>query len=142
MKPAITITAALTALAAFSGCQTLLPPPGNAPLPGTPGTADKRPVHRVDTVTVDRNHRTWVINARGLVNTGGWTEGELVENFTGDEIRNGTYGFMFVARPPSGPHTMQLSKIDGWYEWAIPQPNAKRVRVSSASNEIITGLRE
>jgi hypothetical protein len=86
------------------------------------------------TYTLSSVNRATIL-ATGEVTTGGWTEGELANPRIGDGILH----LDFVAKPPEGPSTDALAKIEARYSQPLggePQD----VTVHAARNEMSVRL--
>ena len=70
--------------------------------------AAPKTVYKVDRVVAKMEGNTVTIHAYGHVRTGGWTDGTLVPAKGTAKILT----YRFVATPPSGPHTEQITKIE------------------------------
>jgi hypothetical protein len=91
--------------------------------------------------TLESNPPQFVITAKGVVNSGGWTNPTLRPFGT---PRNGIEDYEFVASPPqSGSlNTAVMSSIDASVDIGHGSPTANSVRVWSATNNIELTFRE
>lgn len=108
----------------------------------SPGMAKDKDVMSVDSakLTVLKGGSAWVqIDATGKVRTGGWTHGRLSPMFINGAPKDGLYAFSFLAIPPTGTVTEQITSIsvDPPHVWKGYPTALKGVKIVSASNCII-----
>jgi hypothetical protein len=93
--------------------------------------AAPRSVYKVDRVEAKMEGNTVTIHAYGRVRTGGWTDGMLVPA----KGTAKTLAYRFVATPPSGPHTDQITKIEAEKTTGpLLPPFPTKVKVSAETN--------
>lgn len=92
----------------------------------------KQLVNRVTelTYTLSSANRATIL-ATGEVTSGGWTEGEL----TNPRIGDGILHLDFVAKPPDGPSTDALEKIEATHSQLLGS-DPQDVTVHAAKNEM------
>lgn len=95
------------------------------------------PVYRVDSVelsTTKKDPPQLMIRARGIVRTGGYTNGTLIEIEYVHPPEDGIWEYNFVADPPSGPSTAALTPIEAdAVRESIPE-GLKGIRVTGETN--------
>lgn len=89
------------------------------------------------------NPPTLVINASGKVNTGGWTNGQLIPFVYIVPPQDGIYEFDFVADEPNGISTQVISNIDtAPFSWNDFPNDLNGVKVYASSNSISEPLKK
>lgn len=91
-------------------------------------------VPTVETVRLARTDGGLMIEARGLVPTGGWGDALLVPAVLIKKPQDGIYDIILYGRPPSGAATQAISEIGGTMQWDVVPSGARGVRVWSGSN--------
>jgi hypothetical protein len=74
------------------------------------------------------------IDAKGWVNTGGWTAPKLIPSK--QHVSEGIYHFDFCATPPSGTSTDQYSPVSAYYKFADNPEDLRGVCIHSSLNSI------
>lgn len=107
--------------------------------------ANQRPVTSVETVTLCVAGQTcgtrgqvpqgeiWIL-AQGQVNSGGWTDPELVRIAPDTTPPDGIYEFNFVADPPDQAGTQAMTPIEAVYEMDEVPQGFTGVRVRAQQN--------
>jgi hypothetical protein len=118
------------------------PPPVAQPGPSVPNLAPM-PVHSVESITFqirESNPVQLVITARGMVRTGGWSNGVLRPLQTGGGP--GTLSFTFTGTPPAPDMmvTQAFAPIEATYVVSALGSDVKAIRVVGETNELTQPL--
>jgi hypothetical protein len=108
-----------------------------------PAPAPGKPVMRVTgaSVFVIRGPHTVRICARGLVNSGGWTNPQLIPVVYVQAPPNGIWDFTFTATPPSGPAIQPINvPIKAHRIWSLYPANLHGVRVRGVNGSVVALL--
>ena len=81
---------------------------------------------------------TLIINSRGEVLTGGWSNGQLIPYVYVKPPKDGIYEFDFVADAPDGIVTQVITEIDANpFRWEDYPPELKGVKVYASINSVV-----
>jgi hypothetical protein len=132
-RGSLALAAATSLLLAGSAGVNAKPEPG----------AKSKPVMRVASasVWVIRLPHTVRVCAKGLVNSGGWTNPQLVPVVYIQAPPNGIYDFTFTAIPPAGPATQPINvPIKAKKDWHPYPATLAGVRIRGATNSVVAHL--
>lgn len=81
-----------------------------------------------------------IISADGIVNSGGWKNGQLVPFIYIAPPVNGIYEFDFIADRPTGMVTQALTPIKAEFTWEDFPLELNGVKIYSSDNDLVTRL--
>lgn len=97
-------------------------------------------VAKVTLVIQKTNPPRLVINVKGIVRSGGWSNPDLSQIVHIVPPEDGIYQFDFVADAPTGIVTQALEEIEAEFVWEDFPTELKGVKISASSNSITENI--